>query len=241
MDIMLDAESAYVTLGAAARMATSLGMHRKLKDVNLRSSETEDRRKVFLILYIFDKTLSLRLGRPPAIDDDDLDPPDTQEMPIHLNDRISPIVFASHVRLSRIASEIYSRLYSARSRKQSALERFKTIAQLDKELQDWHNSLPIEIQPEKPLLCSSEYIHPVVMLHFEYFNCLTTLHRTRAFQDISIAYDELRNAGPALAGEEIGCRIYSGHLICLDAARRIAHLLPILSRNGYKSRNNMVG
>ncbi|KAF7593268.1 hypothetical protein BBP40_011725 [Aspergillus hancockii] len=241
MEVLLDKEATYIALGAAARIATSLGLQQQLKNPRLSPQEISERYIVFWCLYSLDKSLSLRLGRPPAIDDRDIeiDIPDEQQLAI-TNPR-SAIVLLGQMRLSRIASETYSELYSARSRRYPALKRFRTISELDTKLEEWRQSLPGDIQPGRPIVCSKENILVVITLHLEYFNCLTTLHRSWAFQDQMTEYEELRNDLARNGCADIGDRVYSGHLICLDSARNTARLLIEMSQHGFQSKTMLIG
>jgi hypothetical protein len=241
MEVLLDKEATYIALGAAARIATSLGLQQQLKNPRLSPPEISERYIVFWCLYSIDKSLSLRLGRPPAIDDRDIeiDIPDEHQLAV-TNPR-SAVVLLGQMRLSRIASETYSELYSARSRRYSALKRFRTISELDAKLEEWRQSLPADIQPGKPIVCSKENILVVIALHLEYFNCLTTLHRSWAFQDQLAEYEELRNDLARHGCGDIGDRVYSGHLICLDSARNTARLLIEMSQTGFRSKSMLIG
>ncbi|KAE8150882.1 hypothetical protein BDV25DRAFT_104446 [Aspergillus avenaceus] len=232
MDILLDKDAAYIAIGAAARVATSIGLQQQVKDLRLSPPEISERYIVFWCLYSFDKTLSLRLGRPPAIDDRDteIDIPDEKQLTLE-NPR-SITVLLSHMRLGRITSEVYSELYSARSRKYPAIKRFRTISELDRKLQDWCMSLPADIRPGSQISCSEGALRSVFTLHLEYYNCLATLHRCWAFQDPLAEYEELRNDLAHRGCGDIGDRVYSGQLICLDAARSTADLLTVLGQHG---------
>jgi hypothetical protein len=55
-------------------MAQSMGLHVEPRGSRDRSPlETEKRRRVWYSIYVLDRLLSLQLGRPPAINDDDCD------------------------------------------------------------------------------------------------------------------------------------------------------------------------
>ncbi|GAB1208741.1 hypothetical protein APSETT445_007495 [Aspergillus pseudonomiae] len=212
-EILLDKEATYIALGAAVRVATSLGLQQQLKDPRLSPPEVSERYIIFWCMYSLDKSLSLRLGRPPAIDDRDIeiDVPDERQLAV-TNPRTAVLLLA-HINLSRIASEVYSELYSARSRRYPALKRFRTISELDTKLQEWCRSLPVDVQPGKPLVCSKENVRHAITLHLEYFNCLATLHRCWAFQDQLTEYDELRHDMARQDCGDIGDRVYTGHMI----------------------------
>jgi hypothetical protein len=239
LDMLLDVEACYVTLGAAARLSAVLGLHRKLEDSHLPMAEITERRNVFWVLYIFDKVFSLRLGRPPTISDDDIeiDEPDEDESQGHAN---LSVLFPNFVRLSKIASEIYSEVYSTRAGSKSALEKLKTIDRLDRELTDWRDSLPEGIQPEKQLHCSAENLPSAVILQFEYYNCLSTLHRSSSHRGMLTRRDESSSEMPAPASSDINLQLFSSHLVCLSAARHTAKLLITLTEESDQPRDNLV-
>ncbi|KAJ1717050.1 hypothetical protein COH20_011263 [Aspergillus flavus] len=240
-EILLDKEATYIALGAAVRVATSLGLQQQLKDPRLSPPEISERYIIFWCMYSLDKSLSLRLGRPPAIDDRDIeiDIPDERQLAV-TNPRTAVLLLA-HMKLSRIASEVYSELYSARSRRYPALKRFRTISELDTKLQEWCRSLPGDVQPGKPIVCTKENVRHAITLHLEYFNCLATLHRCWAFQDQLTEYDELHNEMARQGCGDIGDRVYTGHMICLDSARNIARLLIAIDQYGFPKRTMLVG
>src|SRR5690554_5990729 len=64
-------QPAFFLVAAAVRIATSIGMHRKGNSFGLTPFESEQRRRLFWVLYMLDKDTALRSGRPPCINDDD--------------------------------------------------------------------------------------------------------------------------------------------------------------------------
>ncbi|KAE8160689.1 fungal-specific transcription factor domain-containing protein [Aspergillus tamarii] len=240
-EILLDKEATYIALGAAARVATSLGLQQQLKDPRLSPPEVSERYIIFWCIYSLDKSLSLRLGRPPAIDDRDIEIDIPDERQLTVTKPGTAVLLLAHMRLSRIASEVYSELYSARSRRYPPLKRFRTISDLDAKLQEWCRSLPVDVQPGKPIVCSKENFRHAITLHLEYFNCLATLHRCWAFQDQLTEYDELRNDMARQDCADIGDRVYTGHMICLDSARNVARLLIAIDEYGFPKRTMLVG
>lgn len=65
---------AWTLISTAARVCQSLGYHRLLstKDTNIENVDTK--KAIFGYVYILDKTLSLRLGRPSSMHEYDLAP-----------------------------------------------------------------------------------------------------------------------------------------------------------------------
>lgn len=240
-EILLDKEATYIALGAAARIATSLGLQQQLKDSRLSPPEISERYIVFWFLYSLDKSLSLRLGRPPVIDDRDIEIDIPEEQQLAVTNPKNAVVLLSHIKLSRISCEIYSELFSARSRRYPALKRFRVISELDTKLQEWCQSLPEDIQPGKPIVSTQQNIRAVIAMHLEYFNCLATLHRCWAFQDQLTEYEELHTDLARQGCGDVGDRVYTGHLICLDSARNIARLLITINQNRFHKRTMLVG
>lgn len=69
---------AWVYLGAAVRMAISLGLHRELPEWSISLHDREMRRRVWWCLYMFDSGESATLGRPillPSLDTMDVRKP----------------------------------------------------------------------------------------------------------------------------------------------------------------------
>ncbi|KAL9476095.1 hypothetical protein ACSS6W_005936 [Trichoderma asperelloides] len=71
--------SCWTILGQAVRVAQSIGLHIESEESDntktTHSPEIEKRRRVWYSIYVLDRLLSLQLGRPPAIHDDDFNVP----------------------------------------------------------------------------------------------------------------------------------------------------------------------
>ncbi|KAF5611543.1 acu-15-like transcriptional activator [Fusarium sp. NRRL 25303] len=65
-------DSCWTTLGQAVRIAQSIGLHvESLNPKSRNATELERRRRIWYSIYVLDRLLSLQLGRPPAIHDQD--------------------------------------------------------------------------------------------------------------------------------------------------------------------------
>ncbi|KAG7410984.1 putative transcriptional regulatory protein [Fusarium oxysporum f. sp. rapae] len=65
-------DSCWTTLGQAVRIAQSIGLHVEPPNSKSRSAtELERRRRIWYSIYVLDRLLSLQLGRPTAIHDED--------------------------------------------------------------------------------------------------------------------------------------------------------------------------
>lgn len=235
-------QPSYFLIAAAVRIATSIGMHRRGSSFGLNPLEVEQRRRIFWILYMLDKDMALRSGRPPCINDDDcnVELPDENpfdgvgDVPLHKS-KGKFNLFRSMATFSVIQSKVYMQLYSARAAKQSDGELLNTIGELDKELEEWRDSVPAEFGPDNELLFegrqSAKVMH-VVLLHFSYYNCLTTIHR----MSIHHGYWTSRLSNYAISGlsaKPLNPRIFSSAALCVSAARASIGLIRYLDPQDY--------
>ncbi|KAJ5998245.1 hypothetical protein N7522_009905 [Penicillium canescens] len=171
-------------VGVAARMATGMGLHTAEIYHSLAVDVSEQQKRLFFSLYMMDRVVSLALGRPFAIQDDDItvEPfasandeyiqpdgitssstlePSTMAVPLHI------------LALRKIASDIGSQVHSARySERQSPEERTETVQRLHKRLIEWRRNMPFplpDLQSKVPHLCTSwfdlNYYTHVIMLY----------------------------------------------------------------------------
>ena len=72
---------------------------------------------------------------------------------------------------SVIESKVYKQLYSTKASKQSDGALLNTIGELDKELEEWKDSIPLDFRPEHEIKAShTPLVLHVVVLHFAYYN-----------------------------------------------------------------------
>ncbi|KAL2836399.1 fungal-specific transcription factor domain-containing protein [Aspergillus pseudoustus] len=137
----------YMLCSSAARLAQSKGLHRKAaRHWNLPPVEITHRSCVFWTIYCYDKYLSLRCGRPPILDDDDISCEMPTEMP-H-GSTIDIEVFTAIVNHAQMCSLILKQLCSARSFKNTTEFIFRQTDRHEEKLQEWRSSLPPGLRPE---------------------------------------------------------------------------------------------
>ncbi|KAK2802615.1 hypothetical protein FQN51_004408 [Onygenales sp. PD_10] len=175
----------FFLVAAAIRLSHSIGLHKRGSGFGLNPVELEQRKRVFWIAYLLDKDICLRSGRPPVQDDDDMnvelpseDPPDNIGN-VPLADGKGKInLFRTMCTFATIESKVYRQLYSTKASRQSDGELLNTIGELDRELEEWKDSIPIDFRPEHEIKTTHRpLILHIVVLHFSYYNCLTTIHR----------------------------------------------------------------
>jgi hypothetical protein len=222
----------YILISSAVRLAQSIGLHKKGTGFTLNPIEIEQRKRVFWIAYMLDKDLSLRSGRPPAQDDDDINvdlpdaDPDDNIGNIPLADGKGKMnLFRVMCEFAVIESDVYRRLYSTKASKQTDGELLNTIGELDQQLEEWKDRIPIDFRPEHEIKAShTPLILHVVMLHFTYYNCLTTIHR----MSVHRGYWTSRLSNYAIQGlnaRPLNPRVFSSAALSTAAARASISLL----------------
>ena len=148
----------WTTLGLAIRIAQSVGLHVERDDrkplEGKAAVKTEIGRRIWYSLYVLDRLLSLQLGRPPAIHDDDcpLSLPSRAEYtgidweaedsdPVVFDSPSTGDYFLSVIALSRIIGYVLRDLYGPHRPKSTTDGLASTIA-IDKQLLEWKRNLP---------------------------------------------------------------------------------------------------
>lgn len=117
--------------------------------------KVETRRRTWYSLYVLDRLLSLQLGRPPAIQDDDYNTElpsnaddissevSTQhEPPPRLNELDRNNYFLEVINLSSLIGHVMRGLYNVRVSNRSTSEALSCAQELDESLQNWKLKLP---------------------------------------------------------------------------------------------------
>ncbi|KAJ5808116.1 hypothetical protein N7474_009385 [Penicillium riverlandense] len=233
-------QPAFFLVAAAIRLSHSIGLHKRGSGFGLNPVEVEQRKRVFWIAYCLDKDLCLRSGRPPVQDDDDMnvelpseDPPDNIGN-VPLSDGKGKFnLFRAMCEFATIESRVYKRLYSAKASKQSDGELLNTIGELDKELEDWKDSIPVDFRPEYEIQAShTPLILHVVVLQFAYYNCLTTIHR----MSVHHGYWTSRLSNYAIQGlnaRPLNPRVFLSAVLCVTAARASINLIRYIPQGDF--------
>ncbi|KAF1912991.1 fungal-specific transcription factor domain-containing protein [Ampelomyces quisqualis] len=114
----------------AARLCQTLGYHRYQ---TMKDDSDEDRNtktQMFWIIYLFDKTLSLRTGRPSFIQDWDISLPffNNADVVNDVPDRNQMLTY--WVKLARVQGQTYEKLFSPAAFLRSHEERSQTVVEL---------------------------------------------------------------------------------------------------------------
>jgi Fungal specific transcription factor domain len=233
-------QPSFFLVAAAIRLSHSIGLHKRGSGFSLNPVEVEQRKRVFWIGYMLDKDICLRSGRPPVQDDDDMnvelpseDPPDNiGNIPL-ADGKGKTNLFRLMCTFAIISSKVYKQLYSTSATKQTDGELLNTIGELDKELEDWKDGIPIDFRPEHEIKAShTPLILHIVVLHFAYYNCLTTIHR----MSVHHGYWTSRLSNYAIQGlnaRPLNPRVFSSASLCVAAARASIHLIKYIPQGDF--------
>lgn len=233
-------QPSFFLVSAAIRLSHSIGLHKRGSGFGLNPVEVEQRKRVFWISYMIDKDMCLRSGRPPMQDDDDMnvelpseDPPDNVGN-VPLSDGKGKVnLFRLMCLFGTIQSKVYKQLYSTKASRQSDGELLNTIGELDKELEEWKDSIPLDFRPEYEIKSTHRpLVLPVVVLHFGYYNCLTTIHR----MSVHHGYWTSRLSNYAIQGlnsRPLNPRVFSSAVLCVSAARASINLIKYIPQGDF--------
>ena len=219
-------------------------------------SELEQRQLVFWVGFTLDKSMCFRIGRPSALNDEDIGVPIPPEslldelcmgisVPSNPDRKFHPFRAACYISL--IESRVYCELYSARSWMRTPEDRLHRVTLLDQELQEWRSGIPVELRPEGPIQCDPDQRFAIIMLQFAYYNCLTTIHRVSANRgffasrpgtDAQPKVD--RSTEIPLTSDPENLDNYNSYKLCISAARSTIHLATQFLYQENDPRNSLI-
>ncbi|KAF4310167.1 hypothetical protein GTA08_BOTSDO12437 [Botryosphaeria dothidea] len=145
-------------VGSAIRLAVGMGLHTAPNDVTrqLPLDVQEYRKRLFWSLYMMDRVVSISLGRPFGIRDDDIEIGFFTEVDDEniLPDRIlpQPQLKASEMAvplhllaLRRIAGEVFEQVYSNKNRHLPPADRDEILNGLHAKLVEWRRTMPFPL------------------------------------------------------------------------------------------------
>jgi hypothetical protein len=162
----------YGFVGIALRSALRMGLHRHFPHTQINPIEAESRRRVFYICRQLDTYVSVLLGFPLLLSDDDIDQP----LPTPIDDQyitvdgiISPPIgtpsvfeaFNAHVKLMRTLGKIVKYIYPLKGMDQninnegagkeeansSYMISHAKVKEMEEELHQWNEDLPLAWRP----------------------------------------------------------------------------------------------
>lgn len=165
----------------AVRMAHRLRLHTKSPMTTCDASTAWERDRVFWIVFVLDRDISLRLRDPYHQQDHDMD----VDLPeFKTIDENAGIVLGNdgntwlnfllcRIDLARIQGKAYDTMFSVQGERLGDLQRQAARLELISLLREWKESIPPQFQPE--VLASNTFpvsLRFLALLHFSYYHCL---------------------------------------------------------------------
>ncbi|RDW59403.1 hypothetical protein BP6252_12490 [Coleophoma cylindrospora] len=217
-------------LSSAIRGAQDIGLHRHNVDPKINIDEVEQRKRVFWIAYFLDKDLSLQLSQPPFQDDDEMDVGFPSGMREH--DSVNNVDFLQiRVGLAVIQAQVYKRLLSVRASKQSVLERFAAVSDLEDILYAWKDSTPIKFEEMYITPTNVRFSPPLIyemIVRLTYFKTLDII-----FNHSILGMAEEAANSMARAAEVEGGYILPASPLCKVQARKALQLIHVTPMGDY--------
>lgn len=223
---------AWFTFGTLVQLLMTLGLHRRRKAISTASSsmsnaqrvQRECQKRVLWCSFTLDKYLSLMLGRPRLLQEDDID----QEFPSPLNDEdlvwnegFKPkpardtVMFApvAHARLAQVLARAAKELYPITPMSQA--KQMEMIQDLTSQISDWRKQLPPIFSGDiKPSSLVAIFRRQLTVLRLAYFHAVMFV--TRPLLLNNYAKYNLRDYN----------RLYRPHIdACITAARNTMELV----------------
>lgn len=136
-------DAAFLYIGAALRMAVTLGLHQETSNPDLDDSAKEHRRRVWWSVYSLDRIHSVKSGNPITIQDEDVGVALPSKLPGE-PDYCPSVVLRHYTKLSQICGEITTSIYRRTPKKGSTL--MTAVQKIIKALSQWHRELPDELR-----------------------------------------------------------------------------------------------
>ncbi|KAH9205863.1 fungal-specific transcription factor domain-containing protein [Leptodontidium sp. 2 PMI_412] len=224
-----------ILVAASARLAHIIGLHQEAdKGSDLTPVDSEQRKRVFWLINILDKNISLGSKIPPLINLDDVDIPLAKDEYFdfvggnYLNSVEGKLdIFNLRIRLSIISGSVYETLYSTKARKQSDESRTAAVQSLDEMLKEWRESIATGFSLEDLVqrLDGFPTIGLVILYSF-YFHVLTTVHQRRAS-------GKLKTENSTSAIQRFNPLQFAPHVSCVEAAREFMFLINSIPLGDY--------
>ena len=230
MTLTENVQPSYILISAAGRLAQSMGLHQRQGQNLVPPLQAERQQHIFWVIYILEKGLSFRSGRPSMLNDDDIAIcfPHTQIKGVESAPKSAEqITFRSLAQLAFFESRIYQNIYSDKARLLPEPQRQSRINSLDNELRKWKQLLPAAVRPGQTIPAPSHHAMNamrIYILHLAYYHCLVILHHSPTLiEPLGCGENPMLDRSP----EQASMEYYRSHsmFVCLAAARAMLRLL----------------
>ncbi|KAJ0413067.1 fungal-specific transcription factor domain-containing protein [Aspergillus carlsbadensis] len=199
MQTSSDLRTMSILVSAGARLALTLGLHRKTYYSGLGFVAANRARRAFWTCFVLDKDTSLKTGLPSNLDEealsvDHLDLIVPAASPTGTSPGAGPradmssaasTLLQSSVKLAILRSTVDKLLYSKFSSEQSIQQLLNTVAELEHQLLNWKATLPFNLQLDHMNQPTTALIArpPIILLHSAYYSTLCEIHGFAAHLD----------------------------------------------------------
>lgn len=173
-----DNRTTTLLLHSAMRMIHILGLHLEQLDDEVHPIEAEQRRRVFWVAHLMEKTTSTDLGLPSTLHNDwskvslpSASAPGDMESPAATDCAGNINLFIFRIELLMIESKAESCLSDPRSD-------FNQLLELRRELNAWKDKMPAELRPDAGCGIAAGGL-AVLMLHVTLFRCMSLVNEAR--------------------------------------------------------------
>lgn len=194
-----DLKPASTLLAVTMRLAHSIGLHDAMFSEGLNPEKRIQKARVFWLLYILDKDLSMRLKQPSIQLDDDINlevdsfHTGTHEQledghqytgVVSTSGNVKMDFLAIRVQLAAVQGAVYDYIYSTRSRKRSLEERSHALESVARALEQWKASIPDEFSTTQVIkLGASVQAHYLAILYSTSLACTTLIYQAHAWNE----------------------------------------------------------
>lgn len=204
-------------LGQAIRILHTLGLHRKLNGYgNLNREQTEVVRlgvHTWWSAYCLDRMMSLETGRPPQVQDEDID----QSRDLQTTNDQDLAALQALLDLGAIQGSVARHLCTPRLPTITAV--LEAQSRLDQSLLDWQNKLPARLRCEGDITINGpDLALPRAFLSIQLHTTMINLHRAALLMDKEIHQANLARYNLGKADTN---RLASSESICANSARTI--------------------
>ncbi|OQV00980.1 Fungal specific transcription factor domain-containing protein isoform 3 [Cladophialophora immunda] len=214
-----------VMCASAVRLAQTKGLHREPPSSwGLSQDEALHRKWLWWAIYIHERQVTHRSGRPSTIDEDNI----SCQIPttVVTDSTIDLSFMTAMVHHARISAQICRKLLSVSGFRQSPPVNMERMAELSQQLETWKTSLPDHLKPaaiDPSAFRSVREMNRTLCVHFAYYGSITAINTIFFYPWISYACGiDPRN----LAHTH---QIVESTKVVAEAARDIIHATRVIS------------
>lgn len=178
----LDLGPSTILVATALRLAHSLRLQSRTGSKCLDGAAARQRNRVFWMIYVLDRDISMRIQQPPLQRNSDIDlelPPEEPDdddagFILGMDGQSKFNFFRARVQLARIQGSLYDCLYSVRAHGASPEIRAHNMARVRHMLEDWASHVPQSFSIRVVLkLCPPEMSRYFAILYGTRLSCLS--------------------------------------------------------------------